>query len=250
MDLVRHTCAQSWELVQSLGRRPVFGTSVCPDGARECDRLKTSAYIRVERMSSQTSLSVLRICQAGLIGHRLLPFSVLARKSESGATSCLVLSGFGFFYPAAFEVLERNLLVSSGQKEHRCIGLCIQGVWQTKVSAYIRVGRMSSLTLFSRCPMLSGRSERASVITYFRACTQNPSPGLFPVRSAGFGFFYPAAFEVLERNLLVLTGPTEHYGAEGMDNAFHSSGITYAVIITFKSFNDWLFSIQAKTLRN
>ena len=59
-------------------------------------------------------------------------------------------------------------------------------------------------------PSLSGRSERASVITYFRACTQNPSPGLFPVRSAGFGFFYPAAFEVLERNLLVLTGPTEH----------------------------------------
>ena len=48
----------------------------------------------------------------------VITFSVLARKSESGAVSCSVLTGFGFFFPAAFEVLERNLLVLSGPKEH------------------------------------------------------------------------------------------------------------------------------------
>src|SRR4029079_11481782 len=32
------------ELVQSLGRRPVFDTSVCPDGARECDRQKVRLH--------------------------------------------------------------------------------------------------------------------------------------------------------------------------------------------------------------
>src|SRR5436305_4053080 len=69
---------------------------------------------------------------------------------------------------------------------------------------------MSSLTLFSRCPMPSGRSERASVITFSVLARKSESGAVSCSVLTGFGFFFPAAFEVLERNLLVLTGPKEH----------------------------------------
>src|SRR3954453_21775192 len=76
-------------------------------------------------------------------------------------------------------------------------------VTDQKVSAYIRVGRMSSLTLFSRCPMPSGRSGRASVITFSVLARKSESGAVSCSVLTGFGFFFPAAFEVLERNLLV-----------------------------------------------
>src|SRR2546423_14590109 len=70
---------------------------------------------------------------------------------------------------------------------------------------------MPSLTLFSRCPMPSGRSERASVITFSVLARKSESGAVSCSVLTGFGFFFPAAFEVLERNLLVLTGPKEHF---------------------------------------
>src|SRR3954453_5197354 len=83
-------------------------------------------------------------------------------------------------------------------------------VTDQKVSAYIRVGRMSSLTLFSRCPMPSGRSERASVITFSVLARKSESGAVSCSVLAGFGFLSYTAFEVLERNLLVSSGPQEH----------------------------------------
>ena len=68
-------------------------------------------------MSSQTISLGAHILSGRSDRASIITFSVLARKSESGATSCLVLSGFSFFYPAAFEVLERNLLVLTGPRE-------------------------------------------------------------------------------------------------------------------------------------
>src|SRR4051794_2065304 len=69
---------------------------------------------------------------------------------------------------------------------------------------------MSSLTLFSRCPMPSGRSERASVITFSVLARKSESGAVSCSVLAGFGFLSYTAFEVLERNLLVSSGPQEH----------------------------------------
>src|SRR3954465_843175 len=57
----------------------------------------------------------------------------------------------------------------------------------------------------------------------FRACTKIRVRDCFLSVLTGFGFFFPAAFEILERNLLVLTGPKEHI--DNSNNSNNSNSI-------------------------
>src|SRR4051794_17992025 len=50
---------------------------------------------------------------------------------------------------------------------------------------------------------------KRALITFI-VLDQNPSPGYFLFRSDRIWLFFPPAFEVLERNLLVSSGPQEH----------------------------------------